>query len=279
MEAFLIAHDAELRLYALFLGSLVLLWESAFPAIALIESVTFRWARNLALFVLDIALNRILFPVTALGLAVITANQGWGLLSFIGLPLALKVILAFFVLDASAYALHVALHRVPLLWRIHAVHHSDHDYDCTTGLRFHPAEALLSLALRLALIAAFGIPVIAIVAFEIWAIMAAFYTHANVKIPLWLDRSTRKLLVTPNMHRIHHSTTLQDNMSNFGVIFSLWDRLLNTYRDKSVMPGQLVTGLPWFNRRPSMGILGLIALPINSTPFKEETAEQKTQDA
>lgn len=277
MEAFLIAHDAELRLYALFLGSLVLLLESAFPAIALIESIKFRWARNLALFVLDIALNRIIVPLTSLALAVLTAKQGWGLLNLIDIPIALKILLAILALDATAYAAHVALHRMPWLWRIHAVHHSDQDFDCTTGLRFHPVEALLTLAVRLALITALGIPIIAVVVFEVWAIMAAFYTHANVKIPIELDKATRKLLVTPNMHRIHHSTTLLDNMSNFGVVFSLWDRLFSTYREHSIVPGPVITGLPWFNRRASMGILGLIALPINSAPFKEETAQQTTQ--
>jgi sterol desaturase/sphingolipid hydroxylase (fatty acid hydroxylase superfamily) len=208
-------------------------------------------------------------------LAIHVANQGWGILNLIYLPIWLKVFLSLLALDATAYILHVALHRIPPLWRIHAVHHCDKDFDCTTGLRFHPIEALIALTLRLTAIAALGIPVIAVVIFELWVIMAAFYTHANTKIPFWFDDSVRKFFVTPNMHRIHHSALQQDSMRNFGVIFSVWDRLFRTYQDRSAASGEgFPIGLPWFNKRPSLGIARLIALPLISTPFKAQAVEQ-----
>ena len=278
MENFLIAHDALLRIYALFIGSLVLLWESGFPAVAQVESIKFRWPRNILLFVFDILLSRIVMPISTLGLAIVASKQGWGIFNQIEVSAWLEVLLGIFALDVTAYILHVALHRIPYLWRIHAVHHCDRDFDCTTGLRFHPFEALMEIAVRLAAIAALGVPVVAIVIYETWAIIGAFYTHANITIPQSLDRCARNLMVTPNMHRIHHSAAKQDGMSNYGVIFTVWDRIFSTYRDQSVtIGGNLITGLPWFNSRPDMGIAKLIALPINPTPFHEEGEEHKAR--
>lgn len=276
MEAFLIAHDADLRLYALFAGSLVLLWEASVPAKELIDSVVSRWPRNILLFAMDIFLSRIVLPISTIGLAIHAANQGWGLLNFIDAPFWLEALFALLALDATAYLFHVAMHRNPLLWRVHAVHHSDKDFDCTTGLRFHPIEAVIALTARLAAIAALGIPVIAVVVFEVWAIAAAFYTHANTKIPLWLDRNIRKLFVTSNMHRVHHSADQQDNMTNFGVIFSAWDRLFATYLERSACGTEMPIGLPWFNHRASLGLVHLIALPLNAAPFEKPATEQKT---
>lgn len=276
MEAFLIAHDPDLRLSALFIGSLVLLWESGFPARALIDPVMLRWSRNILLFIFDLFLTRIVLPVSSLALAIQVAHQGWGILNLINTPLWLGVLLSLLALDATAYIVHVALHLIPALWRIHAVHHCDKDFDCTTGLRFHPIEALFALTARFAAIATLGIPVIAVVIFEVWVILAAFYTHANTKIPFWLDHNTRKFFVTPNMHRIHHSALLQDSMRNFGVIFSVWDRLFRTYQDRSAANSEgFPIGLPWFNNRPSLGIVRLIVLPLISAPFKEQTREQQ----
>lgn len=275
MQHFLIAHDSELRIYALFMGSLFLLWESGIPARALIDSVLSRWSRNFALFVLDIFLLRILLPVSSVGLAIQVSNQGWGMLHLMDAPAWFEVLLALFLLDVTAYLFHLTLHHIPLLWRIHAIHHCDKDFDCTTGLRFHPIEALAGFGVRLAAIAVLGIPVIAIVCFEVWAILVGFYTHANISIPSWIDHNVRKLFVTSNMHRIHHSAHQQDSMRNYGVVFSVWDRLFGTYQERSAISGEgFPIGLPWFNHRPSLGIARLIALPMDSDPFKEQTAER-----
>jgi len=272
METFLIAHDSDLRIYAFFMGSLLLLWESGFPARVLIDPVISRWSCNISLFIFDIFLVRILLPVSSVGLAIHASNRGWGMLNLIDAPVRLEILLALLLLDATAYLFHVALHRIPLLWRIHAIHHCDKDFDCTTGLRFHPFEALAGFGVRLGAIAVLGIPVIAIVCFEVWAVLVGFYTHANIGIPSWIDRSVRKLLVTSNMHRIHHSAHPQDGMSNFGVVFSVWDRLFGTYRERSTVSGEgFPVGLPWFNIRPSLGMVRLIALPMRSAPFKEQT--------
>ena len=268
MADFLLTHEANLRVYALLLGSLVLLWESGLPAKLLLDPILLRWPRNLLLFVFDLLLIRFVLPLTTVGLAVILASQGWGAFHAVVIPAWMKFVLGLLALDVTAYALHVVLHRIPWLWRIHAVHHSDKDFDCTTGLRFHPFEALLAIAARLTVIAVLGIPVAAIIAFEVWATLAAFYTHANVKIPAWLDVCSRQILITPQLHRVHHSALRQDGMQNYGVIFTFWDRLFRTYQWRSAEQSiAATTGLTWFNARKSFGIGRLIALPFNAAPF------------
>lgn len=274
MEEFLLAHDATWRWYALFAGSLFTLLEALYPAKPLLESFGARWLRNLALFLANLVLLRLVLPVSAVGVALLAARQGWGLFHLFDAPLWLALVLGVLTLDGTVYGLHRALHRFDWLWRIHAVHHCDKDFDCTTGLRFHPLEVLLSVLLRTSVIAVLGISVSAVIVFELWVILVAFYTHANVALPQRLDAGLRRLLVTPNMHLIHHSTRLEDSRSNYGVIFALWDHLFQTYRAQAVAgtPAMLV-GLDWFNRRPSLGVTRLLALPLLAAPFRPDQRE------
>lgn len=270
METFLLANEGTWRWYGLFAGSLFLLLEAVYPARLLLESFWARWFRNLGLFVTNLVLIRLVLPVSAVGLALLAAQQDWGLLNLIDAPFWLTLVLGVLALDATLYALHRALHRYAWLWRIHAVHHSDKDFDCTTGLRFHPLEVLLSMLLRMSAITALGIPVSAVIVFEIWGILVAFYTHVNFALPHRLDTTLRRLLVTPNMHLIHHSTRIEDGNSNFGIIFSLWDHLFRSYRAQSAAGVQAMqVGLSWFNRHASFGVLRLLALPLLAAPFKD----------
>jgi len=275
MQDFLL-NDVKLREYVFFFGwSLILLWESAFPAKMLLDSLVLRWSRNILLAVFGILLNRLLLPLTAIHLALEAEKNGWGAFNFVTLPVWLEILIALLALDAAAYLLHFLLHRIPVFWRIHAIHHCDKDFDCTTGLRFHPIESVIAVSARLAIIFTLGIPVIAVAIYELWAIAATFYTHANAQIFPMAERKIRSLLVTPDMHRIHHSALPQECMSNYGVVFSIWDRLFGTYRDRSAMKAaEMPIGLPWFNNRPNMGIGRLIILPLLSAPFSDQAEEQ-----
>lgn len=279
MQDFLLLHDVKLREYFFFFAwSLVLLWESALPAKVLVDSLVLRWARNVLLSIFGFLLYRLLFPLSAIHLAIKSAQNDWGALNLVALPVWLHILIALLALDIVAYLLHVLLHRIPILWRIHTVHHCDKDFDCTTGLRFHPIEAVITLSTRLGAIVVLGIPVMAVAIYELWALLAAFYTHANARVSPRAERKIRALLVTPEMHRIHHSALARESMTNYGVIFSIWDRLFRTYRDSSAMEtADMPIGLPWFNTHPSMGIAGLIALPFLSAPFREQAEEQHTQ--
>jgi sterol desaturase/sphingolipid hydroxylase (fatty acid hydroxylase superfamily) len=176
---------------------------------------------------------RLMLPIAGMGAALLAQEEGWGLfnvLSFV--PRWTAVLASILVLDLAIYGQHVVFHKVPFLWRLHRVHHTDIDLDATSGVRFHPLEIALSLALKLAVIAALGAPVVAVVAFEVLLNAAALFNHANVRLSLGLDRVLRRVIVTPDMHRVHHSVHRDETDSNFGFNLSLWDRLFGTYRDQ-----------------------------------------------
>jgi sterol desaturase/sphingolipid hydroxylase (fatty acid hydroxylase superfamily) len=175
---------------------------------------------------------RILFPAAAVGMALFTSAQGWGLLNVIDIPGWLAVLIAVVVLDFVVWVQHVLFHAVPALWRLHRVHHADLDYDLTTGARFHPIEIVLSMLIKFAAIAALGPPVVAVIIFEVILNGMAMFNHANVRLPLGVDRVLRWFVVTPDMHRVHHSIEDDETNSNFGFNLSWWDRLLGTYRDQ-----------------------------------------------
>jgi sterol desaturase/sphingolipid hydroxylase (fatty acid hydroxylase superfamily) len=177
-------------------------------------------------------LLRLLFPAAAVGFAAVASEQGWGLFNLIELPYWLVVLLCVIAMDFVIWLQHVMVHAVPLLWRLHRVHHADLDYDLTTGARFHPLEILLSMLIKFATIMVLGPPVIAVIIFEIVLNGMAMFNHANVKLPAGLDRLLRWFFVTPDMHRVHHSVEDDEANSNFGFNLSLWDRLFGTYRDQ-----------------------------------------------
>jgi sterol desaturase/sphingolipid hydroxylase (fatty acid hydroxylase superfamily) len=189
-----------------------------------------RWPANLMIVVLDTLAVRVLFPVAAVGAALMASENGWGLLNLPALPGWLSVILAVLALDAAIYFQHRVFHAVPWLWRLHRMHHADLEFDVTTALRFHPIEILLSMAIKMVVILLLGAPVLAVLIFEVLLNATAMFNHGNVRVPLWLDRGLRLIVVTPDMHRVHHSIIRRETDSNFGFNLPWWDRLFGTYR-------------------------------------------------
>ncbi|MCC7427396.1 MAG: sterol desaturase family protein [Alphaproteobacteria bacterium] len=189
-----------------------------------------RWPGNLGVVVLDAALVRLVFPTALIGIAIAAEARGAGLLPWLGLPWALAVPAAVLLLDLAIYLQHVMFHAVPLLWRLHRMHHADLDFDATTGLRFHPIEILLSVVIKMMVVLALGAPAVAVLTFEVLLNTTAIFNHANLRLPERLDRILRLVLVTPDMHRVHHSVVPHETNSNFGFNLAVWDRLFGTYR-------------------------------------------------
>ncbi|MBM3557644.1 MAG: sterol desaturase family protein, partial [Alphaproteobacteria bacterium] len=222
---------AFLRL-ALFLAVLAAMavWESAAPRRPLARPRAWRWTNNLGLVALDTLLVRLLVPLGAAGTAAWAEGNGIGLLPVLGIGGVPALILALLVLDLSIWAQHVAFHKAPILWRLHRLHHADVDFDASTALRFHPIEILLSVLYKMLVVTLLGAPVWAVVVFEIALNAGAMFNHGNVRIPAALDGLLRLVLVTPDMHRVHHSIDRGETDNNYGFNLSLWDRLLGTYR-------------------------------------------------
>jgi len=229
----MLSNEALLRLLA-FAGVLTVLalWELASPRRSRPLARAGRWPGNLGVVAIDALLERLLLPVTAIGLAFICETRGWGLLQNLALPGWAIFLVSFLVLDLAIYAQHVLFHALPSLWRLHRMHHADQDIDVTTGLRFHPIEILLSAFIKLGVVAALGASASAVLTFQIALNATSMFNHSNVGIPLWLDRILRWLVVTPDMHRVHHSIIVRETNSNFGFNLPWWDRLFGTYRDQ-----------------------------------------------
>ena len=232
-STFVIQHEMVLRL-GFFIGIFVIVasWELVAPRRALTVSKALRWTNNLALVLLNTLLLRLIFPAAAVGIAIFAAEQGWGLLNHFETPFPLAVALSLVALDLTVYLQHVLLHAAPNLWRLHRVHHADLDYDLTTGSRFHPLEIVLSMLVKCGAILVLGAPVMAVAIFEVILNGMAMFNHGNIKLPLVLDRPLRLLLVTPDMHRVHHSAEDNETNSNFGFNLSVWDHLFGTYLDQ-----------------------------------------------
>ena len=208
---------------------LLALWELLNPRRALGTSKKMRWFNNLVIVLLDTVIVRLLFPLVPMSMALLAQERGWGLFNNLGVPYLLEVTVAVIVLDFVIYLQHVLFHAVPLLWRFHMVHHADLDLDVTSGVRFHPIEIILSMGIKLAAVGSLGLPALAVFIFEILLNGTSMFNHTNVFIPLKLDRIIRLLIVTPDMHRVHHSVILRETDSNYGFTLSWWDRLLGTY--------------------------------------------------
>jgi sterol desaturase/sphingolipid hydroxylase (fatty acid hydroxylase superfamily) len=206
------------------------LWELLAPRRAQVVGRLRRWPANLGVVVLDTLLVRIVFPTTAVGVALVADARGWGLLPALDAPPWLAVVAAVIALDLAIYLQHVLFHAVPALWRLHRMHHADLEFDVTTGLRFHPIEILLSMAIKLGVVAALGAPAVAVLIFEVLLNATAMFNHGNVRLPQPLDRVLRWVVVTPDMHRVHHSILPRETNSNFGFNLPWWDYLFGTYR-------------------------------------------------
>ena len=223
--------EPAIRLGA-FLGIFVVMavWEALAPRRGRSFSRWVRWPSNLGIVAVNTLLLRILIPTAAVGLAMTGEARGLGLLNALTLPTWLAVVLAVVLLDLAIYLQHVMFHAVPALWRLHRMHHADLDFDVTTGARFHPIEILLSMALKLGVVAALGAPALAVLVFEVLLNATSMFNHANARLPQGLDRVLRWFIVTPDMHRVHHSVVPHETNSNFGFNLPWWDRLLGTYR-------------------------------------------------
>ena len=233
MAQFIAAHEAAIRLgvFLSILGAMAL-WEALAPRRVLSVSKSIRWANNLGLVVLNSILIRLAFPLAGTGMAALASERGWGLLNSLDAPYWVALLASIVALDLAIYLQHVMFHAVPALWRLHRVHHADLDFDVTTGARFHPFEIALSMLIKFAAIVVIGAPALAVMVFEVLLNASAMFNHGNVVIPRSADRVLRWLVVTPDMHRVHHSLEDDETNSNFGFNLPWWDRLFGTYRDQ-----------------------------------------------
>ncbi len=223
-----------------------------------------RWISNLGLVVLDTLVVRLLFPAAAVGVAIAAGEFGWGLFHKLNLPYWLAVVLSIMLLDFAIYLQHVMFHAVPALWRLHMVHHADVDFDVTTGIRFHPIEIVLSMLIKLSVIGILGPPVLAVLFFEVLLNALALFNHANVRIPLSFDRFLRWVIVTPDMHRVHHSVDDTEYTTNFGFNLSWWDRLLGTYLAQPAEGHEGMTiGLPNFREATWRTLPRMLVMPFD----------------
>jgi sterol desaturase/sphingolipid hydroxylase (fatty acid hydroxylase superfamily) len=232
-QAWILSNEIVLRL-GFFFGVLIIMaiWEIRAPRRALTVPKAMRWVNNLGLVFLNSLMLRLLFPAAAAGVAAIARSRGWGLLNLSEIGLLPATLIGVVVMDFVIYLQHVMVHAVPALWRLHRVHHADLDYDVTTGARFHPIEIILSMLIKFATILVLGPPVVAVVIFEVLLNATAMFNHGNVRLPGGVDRALRWFVVTPDMHRVHHSVEDDEANSNFGFNLPWWDRLLGTYRDQ-----------------------------------------------
>ena len=260
----LIEHEPAIRLLSFGLVlTAMLLWETFASRRVPTEARLRRGSRNLGLAVIDSVLVRLILPMVPVGFAALAAEWKWGLFHRVTVPPWAAIALSVVAFDLAIYLQHVLFHAVPALWRLHMVHHSDLDFDTTTGLRFHPAEIVLSLGLKLALVAAIGPPVAAVMLFEILLNGTSLFNHANVRLPPRADRYLRWLVVTPDMHRVHHSVDRAETNSNFGFNLSWWDRLLGTYREEPAAGHEDMTiGLEHLRDARGLTLGKLLALPF-----------------
>jgi len=265
IETFILEREAIIRLGVFGLVFIVmLLWELIAPRRELSVPKALRWSSNLGLLLLNSMVLRLLFPAAAVGIAYSVAEQGWGLFNLVDLPLWLEVSAAVVLLDFAIYLQHRLMHLVPILWRLHRVHHADLDFDLTTGSRFHTIEIIVSMLFKWLVIILLGPALIAVLVFEIVLNGMAIFNHANVGLPRAVDRLVRCFLVTPDMHRVHHSVLVRETNSNYGFNLSIWDRVFRTYIDQPEKGHQAMTiGLAEFrNARQVDRLPGMLALPF-----------------
>jgi sterol desaturase/sphingolipid hydroxylase (fatty acid hydroxylase superfamily) len=263
-----IAAEPVIRL-AVFLGvfAAVALWEALAPRRARAFPRRARWPHNIALVLLDNALVRVVAPGAAIAVALAAEAHGWGLLNAAALPAWAAIPLAVVLLDLAIYFQHVMVHAVPALWRLHRVHHADLDFDVTTGARFHPIEILVSVVIKMAAVAAIGAPPVAVLVFEVLLNATAMFNHANGRLPLGVDRWLRLLVVTPDMHRVHHSIAYSETNSNFGFNLPWWDRLFGTYRAQPAAGHEAMTiGVGAFRTPADLRLDRLLLQPFRDTP-------------
>jgi len=239
--------------------------ESVVPRRPPDDTLAVRWFANVALAVLNTVIIRLAFPIAGLALSVLCLERGWGLFHVLTLPAWVAVITAVVLLDLAVYAQHWLLHRVGFLWRLHRAHHTDQEFDVTTGLRFHPLESLFATSVTLLFILAIGAPPIAVLTWQVLSTALNFIEHANVRIPACVDSVLRLLLVTPDMHRIHHSAAARESRANLANMFSWWDRLFGTYlAEPAAGHERMVFGLTGFTEPKHLKVHWILAQPFLS---------------
>ena len=257
-------YEPAIRL-GFFFGILVImfLWELIAPRRPLTTSKIARWSSNLGLVLIDSVIVRLAFPAGLVGVALLVQQRGWGLFNFFELSFLVKIILGVLILDLAIYLQHVMFHSAPLLWRLHMVHHSDMDIDVTTGIRFHPIEILLSMGIKMVVVFLTGAPPLSVLVFEIILNGTSMFNHGNVRYLRQVDSFLRLIVVTPEMHRVHHSTIRWETNSNLGFSFPWWDRLFGTYRNQPAKGHlEMTIGLDQYKEPQKLTFLWLIALPF-----------------
>ena len=274
-----ITSEPAIRLICFFGVLLVMaLFEIAAPRRELVLAKYKRWFTNLALVAIDTVALRVLFPILAVGMAEIASARGWGLFAVTDLPLWFEVTAAVILLDLAIYGQHVASHKVPILWRVHKVHHADRDIDVTTGLRFHPVEICLSMLYKFVVIVALGAPAFAVFLFEVLLNGTAMFNHSNVKLPKLLDRLVRLAVVTPDMHRVHHSIIRREHDTNYGFNLSIWDRMFGTYIDQPSKghEGMTIGLAPYQTEKPAR-LDWALALPFMASRGETVKSDERSE--
>jgi len=268
MRGAIFAYEPIIRL-AVFAGVFIAMavWEFIVPRRKQAIGRGWRWPNNLGVVVVNTLLVRIIFPTTAVGLALLAEARGFGLFNATALPAWFAVVASVVILDLAIYLQHVLFHAVPALWRLHRMHHADLEFDVSTGLRFHPVEILLSMLIKFAVVAALGAPALAVLIFEVLLNATSMFNHANVRIPLGIDRVLRWLVVTPDMHRVHHSILVRETNSNFGFNLPWWDRLFGTYRAQPAAGHDAMTiGIEQFRDSRELGLDRMLVQPFRGDP-------------
>ena len=279
MTDIILANEPLIRM-AFFLGILLALalGEVAAPRRRREIPRLIRWSNNLGVVVIDTLLVRLMFPIVAVGLAVIAQERGWGLLNVFDTPAWIAIIVSVLALDLAIYLQHVMFHAVPALWRLHRMHHADLEFDVSTGLRFHPVEILLSTGIKLAVVAALGPPAVAVLVFEVLLNVTSMFNHSNIRIPVRIDRSLRLFVVTPDMHRVHHSIHPNETNSNFGFNLPWWDRLLGTYRPQPREGHEImIIGIEQFRARRDLWLDRMLLQPLRGAASGYPINREKTE--
>ena len=280
MSAWLLAHEAQIQSY-LWLTSFILvaLAESFWPRRTLCAGTGVRWFNNVALTAIGLGVLRLCVPITALSFAVLVEERGWGFFNSVQLPVWLSCALTLIVLDLGNYAVHRLFHTAPL-WRYHKIHHCDLDFDCGTAIRHHPVETVLGLGAELLIIAAIGAPPVGVLIALTLAAVASVFNHGNVALPSLTDRFLRRLIVTPDMHRIHHSALVPEGNSNFANLFPWWDHLFSTYCDVPQLGHEsMAIGIEEARTQADVTLWKLLAMPFypRGTPSGSTSASAQPQ--
>lgn len=264
MNIILTTNEAYVRL-GIFLGLFIAIAvaETIFPRRVRSYPKSTRWFNNLSITFLNTITLRLLFPLVPVGFAAYSTEKGFGILNNLDFPFWIKIVVSVIILDFIIYLQHFIFHSLPLLWRLHIVHHTDRDFDITTGLRFHPIEIIMSMFIKLLAVYALGPPAIAVLIFEILLNGTTMFNHGNIHIPLGVDKILRLFVVTPDMHRVHHSVIMRETNSNYGFNLPWWDRLLGTYRPQPALGHEGMTiGVGWLREAKRLTLPWLLAMPF-----------------